>query len=306
MTIVGGERKSRVAWYNAHLGGNLDVETRNKLIELLTDFGIALEDEANKFKINIFSSFGIFREFHLIAAITSSSIMYVTSPSSGGFVHNIWLDLRRDPKQPDMDDLCQIANRRFGWTNFWYVQFPSDILQKDSNAISEELRIKAKAEVQETITQSEIEARLVRINPIFKSRDFYVENDLCFVLLPFQASFLRIYEEHVRPTLEKLGFRVMKADDLFTPTEIIEDVWELINKARIVVADVTGRNANVFYELGITHTIGKDTLIITQNSQDVPFDLQHRRYLTYVDNVKGWEGLRRDLNRAVDAVMKKV
>ena len=66
----------------------------------------------------------------------------------------------------------------------------------------------------------------------------------------------------------------------------MEDIWELINKSRIIVADVTGKNANVFYELGISHTIGKDYIVLTQNELDVPFDLKHRRYFKYTQITK--------------------
>jgi hypothetical protein len=61
----------------------------------------------------------------------------------------------------------------------------------------------------------------------------------------------------------------------------MEDIWESICTARVVVADVTGRNANVFYELGIAHTMGKDCVVITQAPQDVPFDITSRRYIQY-------------------------
>jgi len=66
----------------------------------------------------------------------------------------------------------------------------------------------------------------VKINPIFRGRNFKIEKDLCFVLMPFQEPFFRIYRTILKPSLEKLGLRVIKADDVFTPTVIIEDIWE--------------------------------------------------------------------------------
>ena len=127
--------------------------------------------------------------------------------------------------------------------------------------------------------------------PIFKSRNFKTDKEICFVLMPFRANFERLYKDHIKPTIEKFGFEVIKANDLFTTSPIIEDIWEQINKSRLVVADLTGKNANVFYELGITHTVGKETIIITQNDDDVPFDLKHLRYFKYDDNEKGWNHL---------------
>jgi len=117
------------------------------------------------------------------------------------------------------------------------------------------------------------------------------DKKLCFVLMPFRPNFERLYKDHIKPTIEKVGYEVIKANDLFTTSPIIEDIWEQINKSSLVVADVTGKNANVFYELGLAHTVGKDTIIITQNDDDVPFDLKHLRYFKYNDNEQGWKNL---------------
>ena len=127
--------------------------------------------------------------------------------------------------------------------------------------------------------------------PIFKSRNFKTEKTTCFVLMPFRPNFERLYDDHIKPTLEKVGYEVLKANDLYTTSPIIEDIWEQINKSKLIVADVTGKNANVFYELGIAHTVGKETIIITQNDDDVPFDLKHLRYFRYDDNETGWNRL---------------
>ena len=55
----------------------------------------------------------------------------------------------------------------------------------------------------------------------------------------------------------------------------------MICKSSVVVCDLTGKNANVFYEAGIAHSLGKDVILITQSADDVPFDLRHLRYIPY-------------------------
>ncbi len=145
----------------------------------------------------------------------------------------------------------------------------------------------------------------MKLNPIFRGRDFLVEDDLCFVVIPLREPFLRLYSKHIKPTLESVGLRVLKADDLFTPTVIVEDIWEFINRARVIVADVTGRNPNVFYELGVAHTVGKDVIVLTQNEGDVPFDVGHLRHFTYDDNETGWGDLEHKLETAARAVLAK-
>ncbi len=54
-----------------------------------------------------------------------------------------------------------------------------------------------------------------------------------------------------------------------------------------MICDCTGKNPNVFYEAGIAHTLGKEVILITQSASDVPFDLRHLRYVSYLNNREG-------------------
>jgi hypothetical protein len=72
-----------------------------------------------------------------------------------------------------------------------------------------------------------------------------------------------------------------RGDDFFGSDYVIDDIWNAIYHANGIIADCTGRNANVFYELGIAHTLGRRTLLLAQNQNDIPFDLRHRRYHLY-------------------------
>jgi len=122
---------------------------------------------------------------------------------------------------------------------------------------------------------------LVPAVPVWRTRNFEPDSTLCFVLMPFSDQFFLNYEEAIRPALEAAGLRGVHAGEIFGTREIMEDIWESICTARIIIADVTGRNPNVFYELGIAHTMGKECVVITQSSTDVPFDITSRRYINY-------------------------
>jgi hypothetical protein len=187
----------------------------------------------------------------------------------------IWRDFRNEANQPDIQGLVTSVRQQLGWSSISYIQFNSEIIGKQPSERTTYLHSLAKEQVHDAIEYSEKEARVVRFNPIFKDREFLMQNDLCFVLMPFREPFFRLYENHVKPTLTKIGFKVIKADDIFTSTAIIEDIWKFINESRLIIADVTGKNPNVFYELGVAHTIGKDFVILTQDKDDVPFDLRH-------------------------------
>ena len=141
------------------------------------------------------------------------------------------------------------------------------------------------------------------IGAIFKKRNFEPDKFLVFAAIPLNDQFKRIYDERVTPALKNNHFTVMRSDLDFRSGTIMEQIWELINKAKFVIADVTNKNSNVFYELGLAHAIGKECLITTQNENDVPFDIQHLRYIHYSDNKLGWRKLTDELLKFINSTI---
>ena len=95
------------------------------------------------------------------------------------------------------------------------------------------------------------------IRPRFKTLRFEVRDNHCFHLSPFAEPFNTVYTDHIRKAANGVGFTIERADEVFGAQPIIEDIWQSINSATVVVADVTGRNPNVMYEIGMAHTVGK-------------------------------------------------
>ena len=85
----------------------------------------------------------------------------------------------------------------------------------------------------------------------------------------------------------------------------VQDIVELIARSKVVVCDLTGKNANVFYEVGIAHTLGREVVLITQSAADVPFDLRHLRYIPYLSNSEGLEQLKESLLERVRFLMDR-
>jgi hypothetical protein len=83
-------------------------------------------------------------------------------------------------------------------------------------------------------------------------------------------------------------------------------VVSLIDQSRIVVCDVTGRNANVFYETGIAHTLGREVILIAQHQTDVPFDIAHIRYLEYLPNAQGQAALQAGLIARINTILNRM
>ncbi len=119
-------------------------------------------------------------------------------------------------------------------------------------------------------------------------------NDIIGVMMPFGGSFEPVYET-IRSACSETPLPAKRADEVWNNSVIINDILELINHSAVVICDLTGRNENVFYELGIAHAWGKPVIPITQNTEDVPFDLRHHRYLHYLNNSEGLGVLRDEL-----------
>jgi hypothetical protein len=112
---------------------------------------------------------------------------------------------------------------------------------------------------------------------------------ICFVVMPFSDKELQVvFEDYVRPTIEdRCNLKCERGDDVFGSNVIMDDIQNSIARAHIIVADLTRKNANVFYEVGICHALDKSVLLLAQSMDDVPFDLRHRRVLLYEYSPRG-------------------
>lgn len=120
-----------------------------------------------------------------------------------------------------------------------------------------------------------------------------------FVIMPFAEEFLSIYSDEIKPPIEELGLSVKRGDDFWSRSLIMREVWSAIYNCSLVIAECTGRNANVFYELGIAHTLDKPVVMLTQDENDIPFDIRHLRHIKYEPTGSGLNILKEQLKSAV-------
>jgi hypothetical protein len=112
--------------------------------------------------------------------------------------------------------------------------------------------------------------------------------DTCFVMMPFGNWFDRYYQEIYVPAIKDAGLEPVRADELFSTGSVVEQIWEQITKSRILLADLTDKNANVFYELGLAHAAKKPVVFTSARVDDVPFDLRHLRVIVYEVREPEW------------------
>ncbi len=116
-----------------------------------------------------------------------------------------------------------------------------------------------------------------------------------FVITPFQDDFLQLYEE-LKETFD-CNFEFTRAGDLNTCHNILKDIVQGIENAHIVLADITGLNPNVFYELGLAHAMHKKVIMITQNIEELPFDIRSYKIIKYGMHFNEVKSLKSELSR---------
>jgi hypothetical protein len=140
---------------------------------------------------------------------------------------------------------------------------------------------------------------------LFPKQQFKVDDKLCFILMPFNRKYDSVYDNVIKPAVGIVGLRAKRADDIFNVKPIIHDIWEYINKARLLIANLSGKNPNVFYEVGLSHALNKKVILITQRMDDVPFDLRHLRCIVYEDSMDGAGKLKDALIQTIKGLLNE-
>lgn len=124
----------------------------------------------------------------------------------------------------------------------------------------------------------------------------------CFVLMSFDPAYREIYDNIYKPVCAENGLSCWRVDEVSRPGSITRDIVEGIFDSDVVIADLTSRNANVFYELGIAHCAGNKTIMTAQSMSDVPFDISNYRVLLYEQSIAG----SRKFAVSLDAAIKEL
>jgi len=114
--------------------------------------------------------------------------------------------------------------------------------------------------------------------------------------MPFNESFDDTYKFGIKGAAEDAGAYAERVDEQIFVEGMLDRIFNQINKADVIVADMTGKNPNVFYEVGYAHALNKVVLLITQSADDIPFDLKHRQHIVYGGRI---DKLRSDLTRHI-------
>jgi len=138
-----------------------------------------------------------------------------------------------------------------------------------------------------------------------KKRGASRPKDICFVISPFGGWHDTYFSDIFCPAIESAGLEPKRADDLFRSSNIVHDIWHFVVSARVLIADLTGKNPNVFYELGLAHAARKPVLLLTRSMEDVPFDLRALRVILYeVENPSWADNLRDQIKQGLEETLE--
>jgi hypothetical protein len=118
-----------------------------------------------------------------------------------------------------------------------------------------------------------------------------------FVLMPFDKAFDDVYKLGIKGAVALFDDVVAeRVDEQIYREGILERIYRQIEAADIIIADMTGQNPNVFYEVGYAHAKGKLCILLTSDAGDIPFDLKHQRHIVYGKSIVI---LRQELEREI-------
>jgi hypothetical protein len=284
-------------------GGNMPADDASKIAAVLNEFTdiVAKKVEASKLRRAVVRSMLPCTTINVLDSLH----LFVAAQKQTGMASTLSLDHRG--KQLSIEEVFEAAKWEFGLDEPFVVQFPADLLTQPESLRAASLHAIADTHIKSELHRVERQMSIIQINPIFGPASFSVDPRLAFVLMPFTDDLTQIYNAFVKPTIEdsKFGLVCRRADDVKSNKAIIQDIWKSICEARLVVADLSGLNPNVMYELGIAHTLGKETVLIYRRGDNVtfPFDLTHIRRIEYDNNALGGKKLEDDLRKTLEGIL---
>jgi hypothetical protein len=127
-----------------------------------------------------------------------------------------------------------------------------------------------------------------------------------FIAMQFGAPFDTLYREVIRDMAKRLGFEVVRLDEIGGPGIIFEDLKREIEQAKVLIAEITAPNQNVFYEVGYAHALNKPTILLAQRGKELPFDIRSYRVIFYEDTIGGKLAVERALEQHLKAVLNEL
>ena len=139
-------------------------------------------------------------------------------------------------------------------------------------------------------------------------QDFAVQrkDPTAFVAMQFGEPYDTLYRMVIRPKAQALGFQVVRIDEVNRPGIIFQDIQKKIEDAKVVIAEITAPNQNVYYEVGYAHALNKPTILLAQRGKDLPFDIRSYRVIFYDDSIGGKPLVEKTLRDHLQSILQEL
>lgn len=286
-------------------GGNMDSTTQGKLNKFFAVLDKSIRETTQQRRLTP----NFVKFLHPINYVVFETIndfkIIATNQNVGGMPQVNFQDFKT--QNITLEQCAFLVQRDLMYQNPFGISFDKNIIDQNEEFQRKESKKIAENYINQEIIEIEKLNNIVRINPIFNGRDFLINKELAFMLSPFSEPFNTIFSDHIKPCVEKIdSIKCFRADNIYDNKPIIDDIWKSINEAGVIISELTGRNPNVFYETGIAHTIGKEVILITQDINDVPFDLRHLRCIVYEYTPRGIQLLESNLENTIRQIRSRL
>ena len=139
----------------------------------------------------------------------------------------------------------------------------------------------------------------------FKNFKIHHVKPKAFVVMQFSSRYNDVYYEVIKTVCQQEKIDVLRIDEESGPGLIIQDITRAIHESKIVIADISPVNANVFYEVGFAHALNKPTILIAEKETKLPFDVSSFRTLFYENSIGGKGKLEEGLKRHIKAILQQ-
>lgn len=142
------------------------------------------------------------------------------------------------------------------------------------------------------------------VNPIYIS-EYRVSTvkPTAFIVMQFSKPYNELYAEVIKPVCEKFGVTAVRGDEEFGPGIIVADIARQIAESKVIVAEITPTNPNVYYEVGYAHALNKPTILIAERETKLPFDVSPFRILFYENTIEGKRRIEEGFRKHLQAIL---
>lgn len=240
-----------------------------------------------------------------IVAVLDKATLYILAQHHAGALSTMYTH------HPDMQiseqKAMSSARWEFGYEDPYMIVFPAVVLDESERGRRDILRVIALAHVEAEVQRAINLMSLMQIKPLFGHASYIVDDRTASVLVPLTDEGDDLYDEAVKPALERTGLIPRRAVE-FDDEDKLKAIWRDICRSRMVVVDLTGADPLVMYELGIAHTVGKESLVLCKRGHcpKFPSKLIQANFLEYDEGEDGMVELRAKMAEALQQMMNPV